>query len=227
MLSCRHQGFTVVAAAGWRILVKVRPCGNDRPTRSVIAKLLCVIPRMAFLTLALLSACSMTVAPAEAALGGSTARTPSPATSPGAHHRTGHGRSARPSVRTRPIAVPGLSIALTGSRDQVRTGDRLTYTVRIKDAGTAGVPQLRVILPLSPLCGSSPRAARAGHTRARSPGNHGCKHQASAWLNPAAMIWSGSGLILAVLALLTVLVRRRAPAHARARFIPRFRARMP
>lgn len=52
-------------------------------------------------------------------------------------------------------------------------------------------------------------------------------HKGSAWLSSAAMIWSGSGLMLAVLALLTVLVRRRAPAHARARFIPRFRARMP
>ena len=52
-------------------------------------------------------------------------------------------------------------------------------------------------------------------------------HHASIWISPAAMIWTGSGLMLAVLAALTVLIRRRAPAHARTRLMPRFRTRMP
>jgi hypothetical protein len=49
----------------------------------------------------------------------------------------------------------------------------------------------------------------------------------SAPLSPAAMIWSGSGLALALLAALSYLARRRGPAHATATFMPRFGTRMP
>jgi uncharacterized repeat protein (TIGR01451 family) len=60
------------------------------------------------------------------------------------------GRSSRPTSTPTAIrqvpAVPGLSITVTDGRTRVSPGDRLSYTVHVKDGGGAAVPSLKVTL---------------------------------------------------------------------------------
>jgi uncharacterized repeat protein (TIGR01451 family) len=74
---------------------------------------------------------------------------------PGAHAAKvarSPGRAARPA--STPTAdrhlptVPGLTISITDGRTQARPGDRLSYTVHVRDDGSAAARNLRITLTL-------------------------------------------------------------------------------
>ncbi len=86
---------------------------------------------------------------------------------PGTHRHPS--KTSSPSLRpvSRPTGVPGLTINITDGRTAVRPGDRLTYTVRLKDAGatTAGHLVITLTFPayLKLISASRPGRAAASH----------------------------------------------------------------
>jgi uncharacterized repeat protein (TIGR01451 family) len=63
---------------------------------------------------------------------------------------TGHPVASR-TARTMPSSrTPGLTISVTDGRGAATAGDRLTYTVRVRDTGIAAAPHLKITQTLSP-----------------------------------------------------------------------------
>ena len=63
---------------------------------------------------------------------------------------TGHPAASR-TARTMPSSrTPGLTISVTDGRGAATAGDRLTYTVRVRDTGIAAAPHLKITQTLSP-----------------------------------------------------------------------------
>ena len=49
-----------------------------------------------------------------------------------------------------PPRIPGLTISVTDGRAAATAGDRLTYTVSVRDTGIAAAPHLKITQTLSP-----------------------------------------------------------------------------
>jgi uncharacterized repeat protein (TIGR01451 family) len=63
---------------------------------------------------------------------------------------TGHPVASR-TTRTMPSSrTPGLTISVTDGRGAATAGDRLTYTVSVRDTGLAAAPHLKITQTLSP-----------------------------------------------------------------------------
>jgi uncharacterized repeat protein (TIGR01451 family) len=63
---------------------------------------------------------------------------------------TGHPVASR-TARTMPSSqAPRLTISVTDGRGAATAGDRLTYTVRVRDTGIAAAPHLKITQTLSP-----------------------------------------------------------------------------
>jgi uncharacterized repeat protein (TIGR01451 family) len=86
------------------------------------------------------------------------------ATRPAASASTGAARATRPPVSHR-IAGPRLSIGVSDDRASAKVGDRLSYTVSVRNVGTAEVPHLTITLTLPrgvPLSAISRHGTSAG-----------------------------------------------------------------
>ncbi|HEY2578584.1 MAG TPA: hypothetical protein VGI74_19960 [Streptosporangiaceae bacterium] len=59
-------------------------------------------------------------------------------------------RTSRPAQAGRAPKVPGLSINVSDGQTTARVGDRLSYTVNIKDIGTVAAPHLKITQTLQP-----------------------------------------------------------------------------
>lgn len=72
-----------------------------------------------------------------------------------------------PATSARTPAVPELSISVSDGRTVAKAGDRLAYTVNVRDSGTAAAPHLKITQTLSAglefLSASPHGAATAGH----------------------------------------------------------------
>jgi uncharacterized repeat protein (TIGR01451 family) len=73
-----------------------------------------------------------------------SAGTPRPATSAKSPAGT-----PRPAASAKSPAVPGLSISVSDGHIAAKTGDRLAYTVSVRDSGTAAAPHLKITQTLS------------------------------------------------------------------------------
>jgi len=78
----------------------------------------------------------------------------------------GHPAASHTAAAVRPPPVPGLAITITDGRVAVTPGERLTYTLSVRDTGAAAVPHLKITQTLSPgldfLSASGKAAATAG-----------------------------------------------------------------
>jgi uncharacterized repeat protein (TIGR01451 family) len=63
---------------------------------------------------------------------------------------TGHPVASRTARTMPPTRTPGLTISVTDGHDAATVGDRLTYTVRVRDTGVAAAPHLKITQILSP-----------------------------------------------------------------------------
>ncbi len=63
---------------------------------------------------------------------------------------TGHPAASRTAPAVPSPRSPGLSISVTDGRAAATAGDRLTYTVSVRDSGIAAAPQLKITQTLSP-----------------------------------------------------------------------------
>jgi uncharacterized repeat protein (TIGR01451 family) len=63
---------------------------------------------------------------------------------------TGHAVASRAAAAASPSRLSGLSISVTDGRVAVTAGDRLTYTVSVRDTGTAAAPHLKITQTFSP-----------------------------------------------------------------------------
>ena len=79
---------------------------------------------------------------------------------------TGHPVASRVAPAVPSLRGPSLAISVSDGRAAATIGDRLTYTVSIRDTGTAGAPHLKVTQTLSPglefVSASGHGVARAG-----------------------------------------------------------------
>lgn len=79
---------------------------------------------------------------------------------------TGHPVASRTAPGVPSPRTPGLTISVTDGRAAATAGDRLTYTVSVRDTGIAAAPHLRITQTLSPglefLSASGNGVARAG-----------------------------------------------------------------
>jgi uncharacterized repeat protein (TIGR01451 family) len=85
-------------------------------------------------------------------------------TRPAASAATAAAHATRPPVSHR-IAGPRLSISVSDDRTSAKVGDRLSYTVSIRNVGTAEIPHLTITLTLPrgvPLSSISRHGASAG-----------------------------------------------------------------
>jgi uncharacterized repeat protein (TIGR01451 family) len=62
----------------------------------------------------------------------------------------GHPVASRTAPAVPPPRTPGLTISVTDGRAAAMAGDRLTYTVSVRDTGIAAAPQLKITQTLSP-----------------------------------------------------------------------------
>jgi uncharacterized repeat protein (TIGR01451 family) len=85
---------------------------------------------------------------------------------------TSHGGASRTDTVTPPRKIPGLTISVTDGRVAAAEGDRLTYTVNVRDTGTSAVPHLDITQTLSAglefLSASGDGADKAGHVTWRA-----------------------------------------------------------
>jgi uncharacterized repeat protein (TIGR01451 family) len=63
---------------------------------------------------------------------------------------SGHPVASRTAPAVPSSRAPGLSIGVTDGRAAATAGDRLTYTVSVRDSGIAAAPQLKITQTLSP-----------------------------------------------------------------------------
>jgi uncharacterized repeat protein (TIGR01451 family) len=63
---------------------------------------------------------------------------------------TGHPVASRTASPVPLPRTPGLTISVTDGRGAATAGDRLTYTVRVRDTGMAAAPHLKITQTLSP-----------------------------------------------------------------------------
>jgi uncharacterized repeat protein (TIGR01451 family) len=79
---------------------------------------------------------------------------------------TGHPVASRTAAAAPSPRTPALSISVTDGRAAATAGDRLTYTVSVRDSGIAAAPQLKITQTLSPglefVSASGNGVARAG-----------------------------------------------------------------
>lgn len=80
---------------------------------------------------------------------------------------TSHPGASRTGPVAPPPRIPGLTISVTDGRVAATAGDRLTYTVSVRDTGIAAVPHLEITQTLSSglefLWASGNGMATAGH----------------------------------------------------------------
>ena len=62
----------------------------------------------------------------------------------------GHPVASRTAPAVPPPRIPGLTISVTDGRAAATAGDRLTYTVSVRDTGIAAAPHLKITQTLSP-----------------------------------------------------------------------------
>jgi uncharacterized repeat protein (TIGR01451 family) len=63
---------------------------------------------------------------------------------------TGHPAASRTAPAVPPPRIPGLTINVTDGRVAATAGERLTYTVSVRDTGIAAAPHLKITQVLSP-----------------------------------------------------------------------------
>ena len=63
---------------------------------------------------------------------------------------SGHPVASRTAPAVPPPRIPGLTINVTDGRVAATAGERLTYTVSVRDSGIAAAPHLKVTQTLSP-----------------------------------------------------------------------------
>ncbi len=66
---------------------------------------------------------------------------------------TGHPVASHTTPGVPPPPIPGLTINVTDGRVAATAGDRLTYTVSVRDSGIAAAPHLKVTQNLVPRAG--------------------------------------------------------------------------
>jgi len=62
----------------------------------------------------------------------------------------GHPVASRTAPAVPSHRIPSLAISVTDGRATATTGDRLTYTVKVRDTGTRAVPHLKITQTFSP-----------------------------------------------------------------------------